>query len=103
MACCAFAAFILSQAIYWLNALRERLGFGPLHPQGPNPSALWTLEGGSAGETAPQANRSRWAVTTALAVAGGAGIGAIWFNGGPSELIDMTSYWCRSLSAQITY
>ncbi len=45
MACCAFAAFIISQIILGFDALRARLGLRVPEIGAPNPNALWRLGG----------------------------------------------------------
>lgn len=97
MACCAFAAFILSQIILGVDTLRARLGFkaGLSGPE--NPNALWTLGSAPALPKRPASLPVRWATVTAAAVCAGAGIGAVWFAGGHPEAFDAVSNWCRAV------
>ncbi|MCC6921373.1 MAG: hypothetical protein IT548_19440 [Alphaproteobacteria bacterium] len=53
MACCAFAAFIISQIILGLDALRARLGLRVPEAGAPNPNAMWRLDGPPAAVVAP--------------------------------------------------
>jgi hypothetical protein len=71
MACCAFAAFVVSQIVFAFMGLRERL-FGAADPEragaAPNLAAAWRL-----GDPAPAVAPARSAIPLRVAVAVGAG------------------------------
>lgn len=53
MACCAFAAFIISQIILAFDAVRARLGLKIPEPGSPNFNAVWRLDMPAAANAAP--------------------------------------------------
>ena len=71
MACCAFAAFVVSQIVFAFLGLRERL-FGASDPErasaAPNLAAAWRL-----GDPAPAVVQARSPISLRVAVAFGAG------------------------------
>jgi len=97
MACCAFAAFIISQLILGWNTLRTRLGFTVDSADSDNPNAAWTF---GLTQTLPFQERGRifpiWLAVSAGAVAIGALTGAIWLGDAPSAHFSQASAWCRS-------
>lgn len=98
MACCALAAFILSQIILVIDTLRLRLGLSALGPEAANPNATWRL--GDAPRAAPaRLGLASFALPfTAAAIALGLGIGAVWFEGSHAHPHAFSSVeaWCRS-------
>jgi hypothetical protein len=98
MACCALAAFILSQIILGIDTLRLRLGLSAPGPEDANPNATWRL--GDAPRTAlPRRGLRPFALPfTAAAIALGLVIGALWFEGGHvhPQAFSSVEAWCRS-------
>lgn len=45
MACCALAAFLISQIIFALDWVRERVGLGEPAPAAANATVAWRLDG----------------------------------------------------------
>lgn len=78
MACCAFAAFIISQIILSLDALRARLGFAAPAADGPNPNAVWRLGMAPAPLPPPRPFWRSALPVTAGAVVVGLAVGAVW-------------------------
>ena len=80
MACCAFAAFIISQIVLAIDGLRRRLGMTEIAPA-LNPNAAWRLDAPQAAlaqaATGFRIRASALAFVAVLVVAG-AGIGAAW-------------------------
>lgn len=75
MACCAFAAFIISQIILALDRLRGRLGFSVPAEGAPNPNAVWRLGAPAPAVVAPPP-RPFWRASL-LVTAGAVAIGAL--------------------------
>jgi hypothetical protein len=72
MACCALAAFLISQIIFALDWARERLGLRQAAAPLENPVVAWRLgDGGAAAEIAGPGGRGRSRARLALAAAAG--------------------------------
>lgn len=102
MACCAFAAFILSQIILGLDALRSHLGIKTGLRPAENPNALWTFGAAPARTTSADTRPFKWAIVTMAAVCAGAVTGAIWFAGDHPVALDSISHWCRAAAGALS-
>lgn len=71
MACCALAAFVISQIVFALDALRERLGLAPAREAAAIPAAAWRF-----GDPSPAAPRRRALPQRRLALATAVGLAA---------------------------
>lgn len=76
MACCALAAFLISQIIFALDWARERLGLGRGDASWENPVVAWRL--GAAGAVAMVGRPARRGTRARLILAGTGGVAAFF-------------------------
>mgnify|MGYP005751760771 CR=1 FL=1 len=98
MACCAFAAFILSQLVLGWSSLRSRFGFVVKPAGSDNANVVWTY---GAEEAPPIGNRGHsfpsWLAVSTGAIAIGALTGAVWLADRPASYLSEADAWCRSI------
>jgi len=98
LACCAFAAFILSQIILGLDEFRVRIGLTAREANAINPNAIWRL-----GDVVTQPAKKRYFRPYAIGLTGGLvalGVTLGALLGGPdhADHISALNEWCRSSS-----